>query len=491
MALVMAPSVVRTAQAAPEVVRWPVRTSDAGAPCADGGGVTQPETMRPTRADVHRRPVLAALAAALACVLTLGLAPDASAAIWPGDPEAVVVEQQTADARIASRVGRLAAKKLGPASSVAVIDVATGAQVYGRDVGASRIPASNQKLLTAVAALETLGPDRTFTTAIKRTGRSRVVTFVSGGDPALTNAKIRALARESAATLLRKPPSRTKGKRVVRVRLDDSLFRGMSKHTSWRYGGYPNRIIAPVRATTRSVGAFDDSARSAVGYYMKRLKKDLPRGWVVRYDGRTPSTSTKARTLSSVQSQPVGALVARMLRVSDNQVAEVLFRHLAVEEGITPTFKGGAKATRRALKRLGVDVAGLTIVDGSGLSPANRIRTTTLTSVLEVAADTAAHPRLSQILLSDTSLPIAGRTGSLHSSAYRFTSKGADCAQGEVIAKTGTLEHEMALSGYTVGTDGRLKAFSIVVNGLPRYGKARTDARQRMDEIAAAVRGCF
>lgn len=455
------------------------------------GFVTQPGDARPAHTDDRRRPIVAAIAAALACVLTLGLAPDARAAIWPGDPEAVVVEQSAADARIASRVDRLAAKKLGSASSVEVVDVATGAQVYGRDVGVSRIPASNQKLLTAVAALETLGPERTFATTIKRTGRSRVVTFVSGGDPVLTNAKLRALATQSAATLRTKPPARSAGKRVVRVRLDESLFRGATKHSSWRYGGYPNRIIQPVRATARAGRVSDDSARSAVSYYMKRLKKDLPRGWVVRYDGRVPTTSTKARTIASVQSDSVGVLVARTLRISDNQVAEVLFRHVALQAGVNPTFAGGAKATTRALKRLGVDVTGLTIVDGSGLSPANRMRTTTLTSVLAVAADSGAHPRLSQILYSDTSLPIAGRTGSLHSSYYRFTSKGADCAQGHVIAKTGTLEHEMALSGYTVGSDGRLKAFSVVVNGLPRSGTQRTDARQRMDEIAAAVRGCF
>ncbi len=438
-----------------------------------------------------RRPRrIVALAAALTAALTLGLAPAAHAGIWPPDPAAVVADQPTADARLAARVGSLAASKLGKALSIEVTDVASGAQVYGRKTALTRVPASNQKLLTAVAALEALGPDRVFTTAVKRTGRSRTVTFVSGGDPALTNAKIRDLATQTAAALRAKAPAKSTGKHVVNVRLDDSLFRGATKHASWRYGGYPNRIIRPVRATLRTVGSSSDSARSATSYYMKRLKKDLPRGWVVKFGGKVTSTSAKARPVASVTSEPVGELVARMLRVSDNEVAEVLFRHLAVDAGYTATFRGGAKATTRTLKRLGVDVTGLTVVDGSGLSPANRVRTTTMTSLLTVAADAAAHPRLSQLLFSDTSLPIAGRTGSLHSGYYRFTSQAARCAQGAVVAKTGTLEHEQALSGYTVGADGRLKAFSIMVNSLPRGAKAVQDARQRIDEIAAAVHGC-
>ncbi len=440
------------------------------------------------RARSRRRVV--ALAAALTVALTLGLAPTASAGIWPPDPAAVVVDQPSADARIAARVDRLAGSKLGKALSIEVTDVASGTQVYGRKTALARVPASNQKLLTAVAALERLGPDRVFTTSVKRTGRSRVVSFVSGGDPMLSNAKIRDLARQTAAALRAKPPAASKGKRVVHVRLDDSLFRGMTKHPSWRYGGYPLRIVQPVRASMRAVGTSDDSARSAVSYYMKRLKKDLPRGWAVKFGGKVSATSGKARPVASVASEPVGDLVARMLRVSDNEVAEVLFRHLAIDAGYSPTFRGGAKATTRALQRLGVDVTGLVVVDGSGLSPANRVRTTTLTSLLTVAADAAAHPALSQLLHSDTSLPIAGRTGSLYSGYYRFTSRSARCAQGAVIAKTGTLEHEQALSGYTVGADGRLKAFSIVVNALPRGAKTVQDARQRIDEIAAAVHGC-
>ena len=47
------------------------------------------------------------------------------------------------------------------------------------------MPASTLKLLTATAALETLGPDRTFATRVVADGRNRL-TLVGGGDPFLT-----------------------------------------------------------------------------------------------------------------------------------------------------------------------------------------------------------------------------------------------------------------------------------------------------------------
>ena len=57
------------------------------------------------------------------------------------------------------------------------------------------------------------------------------------------------------------------------------------------------------------------------------------------------------------------------------------------------------------------------------------------------------------------------------------------------MAKTGSLSDTLALSGVANSTDGRMRAFSIVVNDKP--SSSSWDAAQfRVDRIATAITGC-
>ena len=84
--------------------------------------------------------------------------------------------------------------------------------------------------------------------------------------------------------------------------------------------------------------------------------------------------------------------------------------------------------------------------------------------------------------------PIAGKTGTLSASYGRFTAATSKCAVGKVHAKTGTLTDAVALTGWTRGTDGRVKAFAFVMNGKPT---TMTAMRQNIDMLAATVTGCY
>ncbi len=406
----------------------------------------------------------------------------ASASSDPSTSQALA-RQRAAEARIATRLATLTASgPLHGAASVNVVDVASGAVIYGRKKSTARTAASNTKLYTAVAALQALGPSTRFTTTITRAGTSNRVTFVSAGDPRMTNARLRSLARQTATRL--KASSTTK---AITVRLDDSLFAGATKSSTWRQGGYGLSTIQPVRATARTAVRSKDSAASAATAYARYLDAALGKGWSVTFRGRAATPPT-AVTIAKSDSATVKTLVKRMLNVSDNQVAEVLHRHIALSQGLAPTFAGGAKATLRVVSALGVDTSGITLVDGSGLSPRDRITPKSLTSLLTVAAN-PENSRLRSILYADSSLPVAGKTGTLKKAYARFTGKHSKCAAGKVVAKTGSLDYEVALSGYTVGADGRLKAFSVIVNGL-HGSAAKTKARASMDQLAATVNGC-
>jgi len=445
------------------------------------------------------RPRLTRSRALLVALLTLALAftggAGAHAFDWPRDPAMrpvpeAVVTTKVAEAAIVTKLDSLLARGgLGKAYSLRVVDVESGRVIAGRKDTTARIAASNTKLFTAVAALDTLGKNTRFTTKVTRQGKSKVVTLVGGGDTRLTNAKLRSLATTTAKALRAKVPARTKGKRVVRVHLDDTRYQGAAtKLKSWREGGYRLSVIQPVRSVMRSAGRHQDAAASAAKYLAKQLDNKLPKSWVVRYDGRMASPK-KAKTVATARSATVAALVRRMLLVSDNQVAEGLHREIALAAGRKPTFAAGAKVATQVAKKYGVDMRGATLADGSGLSPRNTLTPRALTDVLRAVAD-PANVALRPILYGKEALPVAGVSGTLAAKGYyRFQQPAARCAVGEVVAKTGSLDWERALSGLTVGEDGRLKAFSVVANKLSSYGD-RSTAVATLDHVAAVVHGC-
>ena len=115
------------------------------------------------------------------------------------------------------------------------------------------------------------------------------------------------------------------------------------------------------------------------------------------------------------------------------------------------TWQDGADAVIAVLKRGKIDVDGLLIADGSGLSRDNRLSARLLTEVLAVSFR-SKH----QKLLLD-SLPVSGVDGSL---ARRMLA-----AKGQVYGKTGLISGSRTLAGYIRTKSGRWLAFAILFNG--------------------------
>lgn len=439
-------------------------------------------------------PRRAVVGLALALVLAFTGGGAAQAFDWPRDPvlrpvPEAVVSTQVAEATITTDLATVLARGgLGKAFSLHVVDVESGRVIAQRAPAKARIAASNTKLFTAVAALDVLGKDTRFDTTVRRKGKAKAVTLVGGGDMRLTNGKLRRLAAQAAQSLRAKPPVKSKGKRVVRVRLDDSRYAGPTKLKTWREGGYRLSVIQPVRSVMRAKGRYQDAAASATKFFAKHLDRALPKKWRVEYTGRK-NAPMKAKSIAQVRSAKVGGLVKRMLLVSDNQVAEGLHREIALADGRRPTFAAGARTATRVAKKYGVDMSGAKIADGSGISVGNTLTTTALTGLLRVIAD-ANNVALHPVLYAKNSLPVAGESGTLAAKGYyRFQQNEAHCAVGQVVAKTGSLDWERSLSGFTVGADGRLKAFSVLATRLSTY-EDRLTAVTNLDHVAAIVNGC-
>jgi len=415
--------------------------------------------------------VVAALAAgavpATAAPPTAGAAPRAAAAA----AAPALATATPADDRIASRLTtRATTSRFGTAFSGTVIDAASNEVIWSTRSTTQLMPASNAKLFTAATALDTFGPNRRFGTYVQRGRRANHVVLVGYGDPLLNSAKITTLARTTKNWL------DARGYVNPKVYIDDYFF----PSPSLAYGWDPSYVIedvTPVRALVRDNRDIMDTSADAGRYLAAKLRAlGIPGA---RYAGRQNVTSARP-TIAKVSSFTVAGMVRRMILTSDNDVAEILLRRTS-HQLRNGTRWSGAQATQTegaANMGLGIGV----LYDGSGLSRADRLSSSQVVGVLR-AAVTGSNPRLTT-LRSKNVLPTAGRTGTLK---YRFTSTASDCAVGKVWAKTGSLKDVTAISGYTVGTDGRTKIFSFIVNGK----SSSSTLRNNLDMLAATVNGCY
>jgi D-alanyl-D-alanine carboxypeptidase/D-alanyl-D-alanine-endopeptidase (penicillin-binding protein 4) len=186
----------------------------------------------------------------------------------------------------------------------------------------------------------------------------------------------------------------------------------------------------------------------------------------------------KARELHVHESHSLGALVRDMNKNSNNFMAEMLVKTLAAQFVETPgTTAAGLDVIRSYVSGLGVDVSGVRLLDGSGLSDEDRLPARVLAEVLARAwGDFEIGPELV------TSLPIGGADGTLDE---RF---GGEGSRRRVRAKTGRVAGALTLAGYAANRDGRTLAFVVFAN-RPR---GTIDAVHRaidriVDEVVAST----
>ncbi len=180
-----------------------------------------------------------------------------------------------------------------------------------------------------------------------------------------------------------------------------------------------------------------------------------------------------ARVLARHVSEPLSAHLAVVNKESHNLFAELVFRSLgrAVEGDGSP--EAATRAVASVLARLGLDATSVVQVDGSGLSPGNRVSASTFVALLDRMA---ATPRWADYWAS---LPEAGRRGEL---GRMYSTPAAR----NLRAKTGTIERVSALSGLVRTADGERVAFSIMVNGT-----RSTSAAKRVENQVGVLLASF
>ena len=382
--------------------------------------------------------------------------------------------------------GTLAGDSLipGATTGVSVIDVATGTELVDHQASAPLTPASSNKVLTAWASLSALGGGHRMETRAVLSGGT--VTLVGGGDVLLAadagdpsavvgHAGLGDLARAAAAELT------GQGVTSVGVALDDTLFTGPAWNSGWESGNEAwVDQIQPIMVDVTAYGSTGypaDPAMEAARAFSQALSAA---GITVTGEVTRAAAPAGATKLASVQSAPLADVLSVSIKASDNTMTEVEGRVLAAATGREASFTGAAQAVREQLQADGFDVTGLTLVDVCGLAKGDKVPAHLLAQIIARAAG-ADGGTVGRDLL--TALPVGALDGTL-SDRYVGTS-----AAGVVRAKTGSLDQTVSLTGTVVTADGRLLAYSVIIDGFPEGGM--WSARTAMDnDLIVPLSGC-
>ncbi len=353
--------------------------------------------------------------------------------------------------------------------------------VDGRILGAQNedipmVPASNQKLPTTFAALQTFGGEATFVTTVTADGDivdgviNGNLYLIGGGDPFLgtdewwnqyddQNGRAHTRLEDLADSIVAQGLSEVTGALVG----DESYF------DTVRTGQWAQRLIdsnqsGPLSALAVNEG-FEQWPATYEGSSRPRVPTDNPplqaaqvlarllteRGVTIGSTEAGPARQG-AVPIAEIASPPLADIITHVNSYSSNFGAELLVKHLGLEVNGEGSTQAGTAAITAFLRNQGLPMAGVSVVDGSGLAETNTLTCSLLAAILDSAGPTSVFAQ---------SLSIGGERGSL-------IRRHVDTpAEGMVFAKTGTLNGVTALSGFAFSSVDPATAlvFAYMVNG--------------------------
>lgn len=180
-------------------------------------------------------------------------------------------------------------------------------------------------------------------------------------------------------------------------------------------------------------------------------------------------------TLLAYQSPTLAEILPPLLKPSQNQIAEMLFRTIALEKIGSGRPDSARAIVGRQIADWGANVPAEAVIrDGSGLSRYDYVSPRTLVKILDAMRKNSAFK------VYYDALPIAGVDGTI-----RNRMKGTP-AEGNVHAKTGTVAMARSLSGYVTTADGHMLIFSVLCNN---YTVPTREVERVQDAIGARLAG--
>ncbi len=156
--------------------------------------------------------------------------------------------------------------------------------------------------------------------------------------------------------------------------------------------------------------------------------------------------------ITSTQSPSLASIISQTNLYSINLYAEHLLNHVGLKIKNKGGFDAGIEAIIEFWKSKGIDMDGMNLHDGSGLSRFNTLTTKQLSAILQYMAKSTNHDVFEQ------SLAVAGKTGTLRSMAQNTS------AEGKIIGKSGYMTNVRSYAGYIKTKSNKKAVFAIIVN---------------------------
>jgi serine-type D-Ala-D-Ala carboxypeptidase/endopeptidase (penicillin-binding protein 4) len=369
----------------------------------------------------------------------------------------------------------------GPGSDADVYDISAKRTLFSRNPNATAPPASVEKLYTSTTALLRLGPDAHLGTLVLGAGSLNTdgvwhgdLYLRGGGDPTFGSAAfihanygVGASVGDLAQQLAARGIVRVHGQIVGDESFLDSLRGG--PRTGFAFDSDMEGTLSALAFNRGEYGSeggpHAPAAYAALGLLHALAARHIP----VSGGVATGAAPAGTQQLASVQSPTISTLLGLMDRASDNFFAETLVKDIGAVVGAGGTTSAGAAVVRQTIARFAVHP---TVVDGSGLSRADRTSPRSVVTLLSELTGTPTGATLRG------ALPVAGRSGTL---AFRMRQT---TATGRCQAKTGTLNGVSNLAGWCQATGGHTLVFCFLMNGI-------SDARAHLlqDNMAITIAG--
>lgn len=381
------------------------------------------------------------------------------------------------------------------------------------------VPASTTKLLTTETALNLLGENYRWMTQLEYSGEidengvlNGNLYIVGSGDPSLGTNKAGAwsykeIVSDFVSGMSREGIKKVNGDIIIQTALFKGNISRLPENVVWLE---KNNYYLPV-GTTREINPANEKLIVKKGNNLASDKKYFyvspyanQMVYAEKYEGDgilttklpdapaflantfratltksgvgvtgkvTPRTTDSApemrKMISAYKSPTLSDIIYYTNQRSDNGLAEALLKTVGFQKLGDQTSESGRVVVNEHLKDVAFDVEGLNYIDGSGLSRSNHV-----TPISQVKFLTSLMNQKYYKTYFD-SLPIGGQSGTLK---RMFIGTG----NGQIFAKTGTLNKVKALTGYMKTNTGRMLVFSILVNN---YSGSVDMVKNRIEKI--------
>lgn len=175
----------------------------------------------------------------------------------------------------------------------------------------------------------------------------------------------------------------------------------------------------------------------------------------------------KREIITAYQSPTLSEIMYYTNQRSDNALAEAFLRMVGFQKNGDQSLESGRSVVVEHLKSIGFDTSGLNYIDGSGLSHSNLVTPLSQVKFLTGLMDEKYYKTYFD------SLPIGGQTGTLKRMFY-------GSGNGQIFAKTGTLNRVKTLAGYMKTNTGKTLVFSLLINN---YAGSVDQVKSKMEQL--------